>query len=139
MGQLGRHGDRDPGRDRASGEHRGGVRVVLEARERGLTVKAVGSGHSFTPVAVTDGVLVQLDRLRGIVSADVPSGVVRVRAGTPLHQLNDALAAVGLAMPNLGDIDRQTISGALGTGTHGTGARFRGPGRCRARRPDRAR
>jgi L-gulono-1,4-lactone dehydrogenase len=100
--------------------------VVLEARERGLTVKAVGSGHSFTPVAVTDGVLVQLDRLRGIVSADVPSGIVRVRAGTPLHQLNDALAAVGLAMPNLGDIDRQTISGALGTGTHGTGARFRG-------------
>ena len=100
--------------------------LVLEARERGLKVKAVGSGHSFTPVAVTDGVLVQLDRLRGIVSADVSSGIVRVRAGTPLHQLNDALAALGLAMPNLGDIDRQTISGALGTGTHGTGARFRG-------------
>ena len=100
--------------------------LVVEARENGLTVKAVGSGHSFTPVAVTDGVLVQLDRLRGIVSADVPSGLVRVRAGTPLHQLNDALAALGLALPNLGDIDRQTISGALGTGTHGTGARFRG-------------
>jgi L-gulonolactone oxidase len=100
--------------------------LVLEARERGLRVKAVGSGHSFTPVAVTDGVLVQLDRMRGIVSADVPSGLVRVRAGTPLHQLNEALAALGLAMPNLGDIDRQTISGALGTGTHGTGARFRG-------------
>lgn len=100
--------------------------LIVEAREKGLPVKAAGSGHSFTPVAVTDGVLVQLDRLRGIVSADVPSGIVRVRAGTPLHQLNDALAALGLAMPNLGDIDRQTISGALGTGTHGTGARFRG-------------
>jgi L-gulonolactone oxidase len=102
------------------------VAVVVEARERGLRVKPVGSGHSFTAVAVTDGVLVELDRLRGIVSADVPTGVVRVLAGTPLHQLNDALAALGLAMPNLGDIDRQTISGALGTGTHGTGARFRG-------------
>lgn len=100
--------------------------LILEAREKSLTVKAVGSGHSFTPVAVTDGVLVRLDRLCGIVSADVASGIVRVRAGTPLHQLNDALAALGLAMPNLGDIDRQTISGALGTGTHGTGARFRG-------------
>ena len=82
--------------------------LMVEARASGLTVKAVGSGHSFTPVAVTDGVLVQLDRLRGIVSADVPTGMVRVRAGTPLHQLNAALAALGLAMPNLGDIDRQT-------------------------------
>jgi L-gulonolactone oxidase len=100
--------------------------VVLEAREHGLRVKAVGSGHSFTTVAVTDGVLVQLDRMCGVISADVPSGIVRVGAGTPLHQLNDALVALGLAMPNLGDIDRQTISGALGTGTHGTGARFRG-------------
>jgi L-gulonolactone oxidase len=96
------------------------------ARERGLRVKAVGSGHSFTSIAVTDGVLLRLDALTGIVAADVPSGRVRVRAGTPLHVLNPALAALGLALPNLGDIDRQTISGALATGTHGTGARFRG-------------
>jgi L-gulonolactone oxidase len=100
--------------------------VVVEARERGLRVKAVGSGHSFTSIAITDGVLVHLDRLSGIVHADVPSGRVRVLAGTPLHRLNPALAALGLALPNLGDIDRQTISGALATGTHGTGGRFRG-------------
>lgn len=100
--------------------------VMREARERGLRVKAVGSGHSFTAIAITDGVLVQLDRLSGIVAADVPSGRVRVLAGTPLHRLNPALAALGLALPNLGDIDRQTISGALATGTHGTGAAFRG-------------
>lgn len=102
------------------------VDVVRQARERGLTVKPVGSGHSFTGVAVTDGVLVMLDRLRGVVAADVPRGRVRVLAGTPLHQLNPALGALGLALPNLGDIDRQTISGAIATGTHGTGARFRG-------------
>jgi L-gulono-1,4-lactone dehydrogenase len=100
--------------------------VVREARERSLTVKAVGSGHSFTDIAITDGVLVELDRLSGVVSADVPTGRVRVLGGTPLHRLNAALAALGLAMPNLGDIDRQTITGALATSTHGTGARFRG-------------
>ena len=102
------------------------VEIVRQARERGLTVKAVGSGHSFTDIAITDGVLGRLDRLSGVVMADVPSGRVRVLGGTPLHQLNPALAALGLALPNLGDIDRQTITGALATGTHGTGARFRG-------------
>ena len=100
--------------------------AVLRSRERGLRVKAIGSGHSFTPIAVTDGTLLRLDGLTGVVSADVPVGRVRVRAGTPLYVLNPALAALGLALPNLGDIDRQTISGALATGTHGTGAAFRG-------------
>lgn len=100
--------------------------AVLRSRERGLRVKAIGSGHSFTPIAVTDGTLLRLDGLTGIVSADATAGRVRVRAGTPLHVLNPALAALGLALPNLGDIDRQTISGALATGTHGTGAAFRG-------------
>lgn len=100
--------------------------IVVEAANRGLRVKAVGSGHSFTAIAITDGVLIELDRLAGVVSADVTTGLVTVRAGTPLHALNAALAARGLAMTNLGDIDRQTISGALATGTHGTGAHFQG-------------
>ena len=102
------------------------VTLLASAAERGLRVKAVGSGHSFTAIAVTDGVLVELDRLVGVVDADPASGLVTVRAGTPLHALNHALAGRGLAMINLGDIDRQTISGALATGTHGTGARFPG-------------
>ncbi|WP_461022238.1 D-arabinono-1,4-lactone oxidase [Thalassiella azotivora] len=99
--------------------------LVGAARE-GLRVKAVGSGHSFTPVAVTDGVLLRMDRLSGVVAADPSTGLVRVRAGTPLHRLGAELDALGLAMTNLGDIDRQTISGAVSTGTHGTGARFGG-------------
>lgn len=101
-------------------------RAVLWAGDRGMRVKAVGSGHSFTPIAVTDGLLLGLDRLAGIVAHDAVSGRVTVRAGTRLHDLNRELASRGLAMENLGDIDRQTISGALATGTHGTGARFRG-------------
>ena len=98
------------------------------AGERGLTVKAVGSGHSFTPVAVTDGVLMDLGAMSGVISADLERARVRVRAGTPLHVLNRELAGRGLSLSNLGDIDRQTVAGAISTGTHGTGARFGGSG-----------
>ena len=98
--------------------------AVVGAAAAGRTVKAVGSGHSFTPAAATSGVRLELDRLTGIVSADAGTGLVTVRAGTTLRQLNAALAGFGLAVPNLGDIDAQTISGALATGTHGTGAAY---------------
>ena len=95
----------------------------------GLRVRAVGAGHSFTGAAVTDGVQVHLDALSGIERvATQPDGTahVTVGAGTRLSDLNLALAARGLAMRNLGDIDRQTIAGAISTGTHGTGARLGG-------------
>jgi FAD-linked oxidoreductase len=88
---------------------------------QGLRAKAVGSGHSFTGAAVTEGLLIHLDRLSQLRSLDVPSGVVTVEAGMPLHRLNEALDANGLALANLGDIDLQTVSGAISTGTHGTG------------------
>ncbi|WP_137725343.1 D-arabinono-1,4-lactone oxidase [Prescottella subtropica] len=102
--------------------------LTADATEQGLRVKAVGAGHSFTGVAVTDGVLVNLDNLSGIESVrDTPEGpVATVWAGTRLHSLNEQLWARGLAMINLGDIDVQSIAGALATGTHGTGARFGG-------------
>src|SRR4051812_15490316 len=70
---------------------------VRRAVAQGLRVKAVGSGHSFTGVAVTDGLLVHLDRLAGIRSLDVPSGRVTVEAGMPLHRLNATLDTHGLA------------------------------------------
>ena len=95
----------------------------------GLRVRAVGAGHSFTGAAVTDGVQVHLDRLSGIERVTPqPDGTahVTVGAGTRLSDLNVALAERGLAMRNLGDIDRQTIAGAISTGTHGTGARLGG-------------
>jgi len=104
-----------------------GVRACLAAaRSRGTTVRVSGSGHSFTPLVATDGVLLRLDGLNGVVAVDRDRSRVRVLAGTPLHELNPALQAQGLALPNLGDIDRQTVSGAVATGTHGTGTRLRG-------------
>ncbi|MFC6009218.1 D-arabinono-1,4-lactone oxidase [Angustibacter luteus] len=100
-------------------------RVVRAAVDAGRRVKAVGSGHSFTGVAVTDGVHVRLDQLTRRLDV-YDGGLVTVGAGWPLHELGPALAAHGLAMSNLGDIDVQTISGAVGTGTHGTGGGFGG-------------
>ena len=100
--------------------------LVKRAAGEGRRVKAVGSGHSFTPTALTDGSLLRMDRMSGVISSDLASGLVTVQAGTPLHRLNAILAELGLAMSNLGDIDRQTVSGATSTGTHGTGSRLGG-------------
>ncbi|GLZ32653.1 L-gulonolactone oxidase [Lentzea sp. NBRC 105346] len=87
-------------------------------------VRARGSGHSFNDIAVAPEVAMDLDRWTGIVRADVETGLVTVRSGTPLHALNADLHRLGLAMPNLGDIDAQTIAGAVSTSTHGTGAKL---------------
>ena len=100
--------------------------AVLAAGRDGLTVRAVGSSHSFTGAAVAPGVQVQLSGLARLLDVDAATGLVRVEAGMPLHRLNPLLAQHGLAMPNLGDIDRQTIAGAISTGTHGTGATLPG-------------
>jgi len=100
--------------------------LVKRAAANGQRVKAVGSGHSFTAAAVTDGVLVRLDRITGAREVNRETGLVTVNAGTPIHELNRLLAANGLAMSNLGDIDRQTIAGAVSTATHGTGEKLGG-------------
>lgn len=97
------------------------VRAVRAAERDGLRVRAAGAGHSFTPAAVTDGVLLRLDRLRGLRDLDRQSGLVTVDAGMTLRELNAVLDAAGRALTNLGDIDAQTVSGAISTSTHGTG------------------
>lgn len=101
-------------------------RAVKAAAAQGLTVKAIGAGHSFTGIGVAPGVLLELDDLQGMVSADAATGRVTLLAGTRLHRIPALLQPYGLAMENLGDIDRQSISGAISTGTHGTGVRFGG-------------
>ncbi|HZM76233.1 MAG TPA: D-arabinono-1,4-lactone oxidase [Candidatus Limnocylindrales bacterium] len=98
--------------------------IVEGARRDGLRVKAVGAGHSFTGIAVAPGVQLELSRLSGVHA--VQGNLVRLGAGTHLNQLPALLGSLGLAMENLGDIDAQTIAGATSTGTHGTGAGFRG-------------
>ena len=95
--------------------------IVRRAADAGLTVKAVGAGHSFTDAACTRGILVSLDRLAAVESIDVQRGRVTVQAGIRLDALNRRLDEAGLAMPNLGDIDRQSLAGATATATHGTG------------------
>jgi L-gulonolactone oxidase len=100
--------------------------LVGEATADGLRVKAPGAGHSFSPIALTDGVMVSTARLNDVVSVDPTSGRVTVEAGTTFRRLNPILHACGLALPNLADIDGQTIAGAIATGTHGTGGRRQG-------------
>ncbi|MGW6835978.1 D-arabinono-1,4-lactone oxidase [Streptomyces sp. NPDC054949] len=95
--------------------------AVRRAAEDGLRVKAVGTGHSFTAAAATDGVLIRPQSLAGIRSVDRAAGTVTVAAGTVLKDLNQALAREGLSLTNMGDIMEQTVSGATSTGTHGTG------------------
>lgn len=99
--------------------------VLTAAAREGRSVKPVGSGHSFTPVAATDGVQVRLDKFRGVRSLVVDPETGRARAtvgaGTPLHVLNAELGRRGFGLTNMGDIAVQTVSGAVGTGTHGTG------------------
>jgi L-gulono-1,4-lactone dehydrogenase len=91
----------------------------------GRKVCVAGSGHSFTEAALTDGTMLDLAAFSGVIDADRDSGLVKVGGGTVIAQLNEELSRHGLAMENLGDIDRQTIAGAISTGTHGTGARLR--------------
>lgn len=104
--------------------------IVRQARERGLGIKAVGASHSFTGIAATEGVLVDVSGIDGVLGVEPVAGTdrtrVRLGAGTNLYQLPVLLGSLGLAMENLGDIDRQTIAGATATGTHGTGLGFRG-------------
>lgn len=100
--------------------------VVVAAAGAGRRIKPIGAGHSFTAIGSPVDVQVSLDRLSGIVRADSTTGLVTVRGGTRLKVLNRALEALGLSMTNLGDIEEQSISGAISTGTHGTGARFGG-------------
>ena len=101
-------------------------RAVVAALHSGLTIKPVGAGHSFTGIAVAPGVQLDLGAVSGLISVDTARLRVTLGAGTKLHRIPTLLQPFGLAMANLGDIDRQSISGAISTGTHGTGAQFGG-------------
>lgn len=95
--------------------------AVRRAADAGRTVRVAGAGHSFGDLVCTDGALMSLDELSGLQHVDRERGLVRVAAGTQLHALNRLLDAEGLAFANLGDIDVQSVAGAISTGTHGTG------------------
>ena len=100
--------------------------VLRRAASAGLPVRPMGAGHSFTPIAATDGISLRLDRMSGLRRVEVDSGRVTLGAGTRLRDLPALLEPYGLALENMGDIDHQSIAGAISTGTHGTGAGFTG-------------
>ena len=100
--------------------------LVASATEQGQKVKAVGSGHSFTSAAATNGRMIRLENLNGILHVDRATCQVTVGAGTRLSDLNTLLDAEGLALANLGDIAYQTVAGAISTSTHGTGKALTG-------------
>jgi FAD-linked oxidoreductase len=100
--------------------------IVTEASARGQKIKAVGSGHSFTSAAATDGRMLRLENLSGISHVDRAKNQVTVGAGTRLSELNTLLHAEGLALANMGDIAYQTVAGAISTSTHGTGTALTG-------------
>ncbi|MBE7184740.1 MAG: FAD-binding protein [Methylobacterium mesophilicum] len=100
------------------------VELVREADRRDLGLRVSGSGHSFTPVVGTSGLLLSLADLRGVENIDHGRKRVTVAGGTRINELGKALRAEGLSLMNQGDIDSQAVAGAFTTGTHGTGLRL---------------
>ena len=98
------------------------VSAVRRAAERGLRVRAIGAGHSFTPLALTDDVAVDLSALTGLVA--IGSERVRVRAGTPLGVLHRELAEHDRELGVVAELDAPTVAGAISTGAHGAGAQL---------------
>ncbi len=98
--------------------------LVAAATRKGLNTRVAGSGHSFTPIVGTGGLLISLEHLTGILAVDQDRKRITVAAGTRIGEIGQALKALGLSLTNQGDIDSQALAGALSTGTHGTGIRL---------------
>ena len=98
--------------------------LVRRAAGEGVPMRVAATGHSFTPIVETSGLLLDLSALSGIVSVDGERQRVVALAGTPIHSFYEPLWDAGLALINQGDIDTQQIAGAVATATHGSGTRF---------------
>lgn len=100
------------------------IQVMRSNGDTGRHIRVAGTGHSFTPLVQTNDILLSLDNIQGIEHIDREHHTVTVLGGTTLKKLGNILLQQGLAQENLGDVDVQTIAGAISTGTHGTGMRF---------------
>jgi len=105
-------------------EHPETVAALQDIVRRATKVRVMGARHSWSKGIVTTDTLVSLDRMNRILQVDESSLRVTVQGGIRLRALIDALDARGLALANVGSIDRQSLAGALATGTHGTGLGF---------------
>ena len=99
-------------------------KIIKKAISFNQKIRVIGSGHSFSPVCATNDILVSLDKYQGIISVNKENLTATVKGGTKLFLLNQLLHKEGMAMENLGDVDQQSIAGAISTGTHGTGISF---------------
>ena len=93
-------------------------------RDAGGAVRVAGRGHSFTAIVPSDNILLSLEKMSGVTSHDAEAQAARIQAGTTIRDLGPMLHEKGLALANQGDIDRQALAGAVGTGTHGTGGKL---------------
>ena len=93
------------------------VQIIQTAARQNLKVRTIGSLHSAAPIPATDGVCIILDRYKNLVK--VEGTLITVQAGMKICELNEILAAHNLALPTMGTIAKQTVSGAISTGTHG--------------------
>jgi FAD/FMN-containing dehydrogenase len=100
------------------------ISAVRQAAKHRNGLRVMGSGHSFTPIVQTDHTLVDMSNLSGVVAADTNTRRATIRAGTPLSEIGAPLWQKGLSLANQGDIDTQTLSGAIATGTKGSGPDF---------------
>ena len=99
--------------------------AIVQARAAQQVIRTYGTGHSFAPIVSTDGVILDTKSLRGIVNIDPVAKTVTAKAQTPIADLGAPLLDAGLALKNQGDIDTQTLIGAISTATHGSGLAFR--------------
>ncbi|KAF9135573.1 hypothetical protein BGX30_011510 [Mortierella sp. GBA39] len=104
------------------------VKIIHLARISGKNVKAIGTGHSPSDLACTDGFMINTDKLNRLISVDEEKKTITVQAGMKLHKLHDLLELHDLAMSNLGSISDQSVAGIMSTATHGTGAEY--PSMC---------
>lgn len=102
------------------------VQQIVRQLPAGQSVRTVGAGHSFSPAAAGEQVMMNLDKLSGIVNVDADTKRVRLLAGTRLRNVPDLLEPFGLALTNQGDVDPQSVAGAISTSTHGTGISYTG-------------
>ena len=98
--------------------------IVRTCANDGRVIRVVGSAHSPNDCVMNDDVILSLRKYNKVLLLDVENALVKIQAGITLHELNEALANVGLAMPSLGSISDQTLAGAIATGTHGSGAKY---------------
>ncbi|MCB9479385.1 MAG: FAD-binding protein [Deltaproteobacteria bacterium] len=98
--------------------------IVGKAASEGTGVRAVGGGHSWSAITQTDGELLDLSKYNQVLSIDRDSMTVTAQAGIRLRDINEQLAQAGLAFPNLGTIDHQSVAGLVSTATHGTGIKY---------------